>query len=94
MVTLGNEVFEFLVFDKNCVWLSDSFRKQWKTTIQFRWFYWSFIVTNSICRPFGVSAILVTADKEGPKLHMIEPSGLGYVSKTRIDVNVFDTKSH
>eukprot|EP01115_Flamella_aegyptia_P013367 TRINITY_DN7066_c0_g1_i1.p1 TRINITY_DN7066_c0_g1~~TRINITY_DN7066_c0_g1_i1.p1 ORF type:complete len:192 (-),score=87.73 TRINITY_DN7066_c0_g1_i1:76-651(-) len=29
-------------------------------------------------RPFGVSAIIATADTDGPKLHMVEPSGLVY----------------
>lgn len=34
----------------------------------------------SSVRPFGISAILGSVDKSGPVLHVIEPSGIFYVS--------------
>lgn len=33
----------------------------------------------SSVRPFGVSTILASVDKDGPQLYVVEPSGVYYV---------------
>lgn len=40
----------------------------------------------SSVRPFGSSTIIATMDKTGPKLYMVEPSGLYWVRRTIICV--------
>ena len=42
----------------------------------------------SSVRPFGCSTILGAIDKTGPTLYIIEPSGVAYVCRTFLRLNL------
>ena len=44
----------------------------------------------SSVRPFGCSTILGAIDKTGPTLYIIEPSGVAYVCRTFLQLNLLE----